>query len=95
MLNEYLYLNEYYEDYRYPTHYFVCDIVEKGTQRLTEAEVKAGMVPEWLPLKDALEMFSHHQDYAETDEMRRGLYQREYTALLEYERQMVKKEDKP
>lgn len=35
----------------------------------------------WIPINEAIEAFSKHNDYAATDEMRRGLYLREYTAL--------------
>ncbi len=37
--------------------------------------------PRWLPVEEALQIFSRHADYAATDEERRGIYQREYTAL--------------
>ena len=37
-----------------------------------------------MPLEEAVELFSHHQDYAETSEEKRGAYLREYTALQEY-----------
>jgi hypothetical protein len=51
---------------------------------LTEVELKRGLEPEWISLREAVEMFSHHQDYADISEEKRGLYLREYTALLEY-----------
>ena len=41
------------------------------------------MEPRWLSTKKALEIFSKHNDYESTDEMRRGLYFREFTALNE------------
>ena len=40
-----------------------------------------GLEPRWLPVGEALRIFSRHADYAATDEERRGIYQREYTAL--------------
>ena len=51
---------------------------------LTEKEKRRGAGPEWVPLEEAVELFSHHQDYAETSEEKRGAYLREYTALQEY-----------
>ena len=51
---------------------------------LTEAELKRGLEPQWIPLRDAVEMFARHQDYADVSEKKRGSYLREYTALLEY-----------
>lgn len=77
-------LNEYYEEYRYVSRYFVCEVAGRGTMRLTPQEEKRGLRPEWLPLRDALALFSRHQDWAATDEERRGIYLREYTALKEY-----------
>lgn len=44
-------------------------------------EIEVGMEPRWVPVEDAIEIFSKHNDYAETDEMCRGMYFREYTAL--------------
>ena len=38
-------------------------------------------MPEWIPLNEAIDFFSHYQDYAESNEERRGIYLREYTAL--------------
>ena len=35
-------------------------------------------------VREAVEMFSRHQDYADVSEEKRGSYLREYTALLEY-----------
>ena len=83
-LRQILTLNEYYEEYRYVSHYFVCEVIRKGEQKLTEAEATRGVVPKWLPLTDAMDIFSHHADYDGVDEERRGSYLREYTALTEY-----------
>lgn len=81
---QFLRMNEYYEEYRYVSNYFVCDILGKGEQHLTEAEQKRGLVPKWIPLEQALAIFQRHQDYAATNEEKRGAYLREYTALCEY-----------
>ena len=80
----FLAMNEYYEEYRYVSYYFVCEVVETGSMRLTEQEKKRGLRPLWLPVREAYALFSHHQDYAETSEEKRGSYLREYTALTEY-----------
>ena len=77
-------LNEFYEDYKYVTYYFECEDVGKGSAHLTEAEKKWSLRPEWVPLERAMEIFGTHQEWAETDEMRRGIYLRELTALQEY-----------
>ncbi len=42
------------------------------------------MQPEWIPLQDAIDLFSRHESYAEVSEEKRGSYLREYLALKEY-----------
>ncbi len=74
-------LNEYYEDCRYKSLYYLGKIVGKTEPKPTEAEKKNGLISLWLPVNDAVGEFSKHALYADTDEMKRGLYFREYTAL--------------
>ena len=81
---QYLTINEYYEEWLFVSHYFVCERVGKTVQNLTEREAEAGLEPRWIPLQDAVDIFSKHQDYAAEDEMKRGAYLREYSALLAY-----------
>ena len=83
-LREFLTLYEYYEEYRYISHYFVCEVTGQGQMNLTDAEKKRGLEPEWILLQDAISLFSRHQDYAEVSEEQRGSYLREFTALQEY-----------
>ena len=83
-LRQFLTLYEYYEEYRYISHYFVCGITGMGQMRLTDAEKRRGLEPQWLPLDDAVGIFARHQEYADVSEEKRGAYLREYTALLEY-----------
>ncbi len=82
-LFHYLTINEYYEEWLYMSHYFICEITGKTQRLLTQREAEAGLEPRWIPLKDALAIFSRHQEYAD-DEMKRGAYLREYKALLSY-----------
>ncbi len=82
-LFHYLTINEYYEEWLYISHYFICEITGKTQRLLTQREADAGLEPRWIPLKDALAIFSRHQEYA-YDEMKRGAYLREYKALLSY-----------
>ncbi len=77
-------LREHYEDWLYISYYYLCRPVGMGKQALTEAEKRRGLIPEWMQLREAVELFSHHQDHAATSEEKRGSYQREYTALREY-----------
>lgn len=77
----FLELNEYYEEYHYIGYYYICEIMGTGTKLLTEVETMRRLVSEWVDLNIALEIFSHHSDYASTYEEKRGAYLREYTAL--------------
>ena len=83
-LRQFLTLAEYYEEYRYISHYFICEITGAGQMRLTDAEKRRGLEPRWLPLQEAVGIFSRHQEYAAVSEEKRGSYLREYTALREY-----------
>lgn len=79
--DEALEIDEYYEDWKYITHYFLCEPAGTVERRLTEREREAGMEPRWVPIRQAIDEFSRHAEFVDTDEMRRGLYFREYTAL--------------
>lgn len=76
-------INEYYEDWKYASYYFVCTIEGQTERNLTDREREVGAEPEWLDPDMALDIFSHHSDYTENDENRRGVYLREYIALTE------------
>ena len=76
-------IDEYYEDCKWVNRYFSGEITGSTERRLTEGEKKVGMEPRWLGISDILEIFSHHEQYRDIDEMRRGMYQREYMALKE------------
>ena len=76
-------LDEYYEDCKYVSRYFFGAVVGRCEPKLTEAERRMGLEPRWLPVEEALRIFSRHADYGDIDEERRGIYQREYTALSE------------
>ena len=80
----FLTIHEYYEEWHFVSHYFICERVGKTERTLTERERLVGLEPRWIPLPDALEIFSRHNDYAAENEMKRGAYLREYQALLEY-----------
>ncbi|MBE5802623.1 MAG: NUDIX domain-containing protein [Clostridiales bacterium] len=77
-------MHEYYEDWLYISHYFLCRVVGEGRQALTAYEQQRGLVPEWMNAAKAVELFSHHQEYAASSEEKRGSYQREYTALQHF-----------
>ncbi len=80
----FLIMNEYYEDWKFVSYYFACVATGITERKPTEREIQVGALPEWISIHDAIDIFSHHQDYAESDEERRGIYLREYTALKEF-----------
>ncbi len=80
----YLTAQEFYEDWLYETDFFVCEPVGEGERKLTVSEEGRGLVSRWVDLDEALSIFSRYPDYASTNEEKRGIYFREYTALHEY-----------
>ena len=74
-------IDEFYGDCRWVNRYFFGEVTGETAVRLTEREKEVGMEPRWLPLDQIIDIFSAHASYAGTDEMRRGMYLREYTAL--------------
>ena len=81
---QYLTINEYYEEWLFVSHYYICDYVGGTKRALTEREIEVGLEPRWISLEEAIDIFSKHQDYADKNEMKRGAYLREYKALLSY-----------
>ena len=75
-------IDEYYENVRYISYYFLGTIVGKGKQRLTEGETRDGMEPLWMKLDEIKAIFANHESYRNIWEEKRGLYLREYTALM-------------
>ena len=82
-LFRFLTISEYYEEWLFISHYFICEITGETQRLLTEREAQVGLEPRWIPLQEAVDIFSKHQDYAH-DEMKRGAYLREYEALKAY-----------
>ena len=75
-------VNEYYEDWKYVTHYFICERVGEAEIHLTNEEVSRGLVPEWIDIEFIRDLWSRHDEFKR--EETRGSYLREYTALCEY-----------
>lgn len=76
-------IDEYYGNFRFINRYFLCNAVGETEMHLTEREARVGAEPRWLPTEQILDIFSKYADYTGNDEMRRGMYLREYTALCE------------
>lgn len=83
-LREFLVINEYYGEYRYVCHCFICAVTGRGEQRLTEIERSRRMVAEWAPLSFFVETVSRYREYEGINEAKRSAYLREYTAITEY-----------
>ena len=62
-LRHFLVMHEYYEEYRYTGYFFVCEVTGKGQMNLTDAETRRGVQPEWIPLQEAIDLFSKHASY--------------------------------
>ena len=76
-------IDEYYEDWKWVNRYFIGTITGTCERNLTDREKEVGMEPRWLPVNEIIEVFAKHNEYADCDEMKRGMYLREYTALME------------
>ena len=83
-MEEFLILNEYYEEYRYISHFFICKLIGKEEQKLTAAERMRGLVPRWVDVQAFVDIVAKHQEYAAANEEKRGAYLREYTAITAY-----------
>ncbi len=77
-------INEYYEDYLWINHYFICEIIGSGNIKLSDVELKEDMEAKWFDFVECLNIFKDYKKYEETDKMRCGMYKREYLALTEY-----------
>ena len=77
----YLTIHEYYQQWHLISHYFLCKKLGDTQQHLTDYEAQAGLVPKWRPLEDAVKDFSEYRKFEGVNEMRRGAYLREHTAL--------------
>lgn len=80
----FLTINEYYEEYKFISHYFLCEIIGKSTPRLTADELERGLIPEWIDPEKMLELYSKYGDFAAVNEGKCRVYLREYTALTEF-----------
>ncbi len=83
-VDNYLDIDELYDDWNHINHYFCCELVEDtGIQHLTEAEERAGYTTAWIAMDEALEIFGGYERFHESDLADYGLYRREYAALKE------------
>lgn len=93
-LYRFLTINEYYEEWQFISHYFVCTVTGETARKLTKREIAVALEPRWVELGKAVAIFAEHNAYAD-NEMKRGAYQREYEALLRFMRHRVEVEEIP
>jgi 8-oxo-dGTP pyrophosphatase MutT (NUDIX family) len=72
-------ITDYYRDLKHVNRYYLASVTGRTEQHLTEREEKAGMGPEWIPVEEAMEIFSYVD--ADASLLRKALYRREYAAL--------------
>ncbi len=83
-IKQFLLLNEYYEEYRYVSHYFICEMTGVDKQNRTAAEIERGLIPKWMDIQDFLKIVSGYAEHAAMNREKRNAYLREYTALCVY-----------
>lgn len=76
-------IDEYYEDWKWVSKYFICKVVGATEIKQTQSEQEVGMISKWLQVDEIKDIFSKYDTYSESDKMRKGMYLREYTALNE------------
>ena len=89
-VKQYLTVHEYYGDFLFISHYFICEMLAEKQQHLTDEEQLRGLVPEWLDIDHVFDLYMKYNDYASENEEKCGAYLREYKALCEY----IKHEDR-
>ncbi len=79
----YLTLEEYYHEYYFLSHYFLCDLIGECEPNLTDEEKARGLEPRWVDFDEAQKIFGSYEDFRDVNEMRYGAYYRELLALTE------------
>lgn len=75
-------VNEYFYDKVFVSNYFVCEVIGKAEQNLTQTEILHGVEPEWVDFEAALKVFSDYENIA--DEELAAQYKREFTVLKRF-----------
>ena len=74
-------IDEYFDDTLFTANYFLCEVTGQAKSSLTPTEIDHGMMPRWVPLQEAFDIFSK---YSEKTPDYHSLYFREYTILTKY-----------
>lgn len=75
-------VNEYFFERLYISNYFVCEIIGKENQSLTETEIIHGVAPEWVDFEKALEVFGGYESIDDAELA--AQYKRELTVLKKF-----------
>ncbi|MBR2867739.1 MAG: NUDIX domain-containing protein [Clostridia bacterium] len=75
-------VDEYYFRKLFVSNYFICEVIGKGEQSLTETEILHGVEPRWVEFDDALSVFGDYENISH-DELA-AQYKREFTVLGKY-----------
>ena len=70
----YLTLEEYYHEYYFKSHYFLCRYVGECERSLTENEKENGLEPRWVDFDEALMIFGNYEKYKNKNELNNNLY---------------------
>lgn len=73
--------NEYFHETLFVNNYFLCEIKGVGNPNLTDIEIEHGIVPEWVEIDKALEIFGEYEKYRAENEGVSSLYLREFTVI--------------
>ena len=74
-------IEEFYGNEKYISKYFAGEIQRDGKQHLTSEELKEKLHPMWIMVEEISRIFSEYKRYEVEDEMKSGMYLREYSAL--------------
>lgn len=74
-------VNEYSFETLYISNYFICESIGKCEKSLTPTEIEHGVIPRWVKLEKALQIFS---TYPQKPQDHASLYLREYTVINKY-----------
>lgn len=83
IIQEIIQIDELYSDEKYVNRYYLARKKELGKKHLTKIEEETKTRPIWVNIDDALIIFSSYEKYEESQEVKHGLYLREYCALKE------------
>lgn len=76
-------INEYYGNCLWINHYFISEIIGDGNKLSFQEQIN-NRESKWVSINECLNIFKEYDQYFESDNMRYGIYQREYLALKEY-----------